>query len=280
MNTIMSDQVIRFLSNALVPVIVSLAFVLARKYLAATSVEPSEHAPPQEDQAARFRSTRWIVGFSMAVTGILFAFSAHALLVRLNRYLANADGPAHFRQWPQSAIWWFFPGFGAICLCWEIVLQLWSRFGNHQTAALYSDWTNQSAGFDSRRVLRWMALLIALPIGVLTALALSVHTSLRDSDIRECGYAFARCKTYPYDAATRMTMIEGFRTRDGKLSERAGIVIDFQDGRRWSSADMSEFGHMVDPSMTEFLQQKTHLTPNYAETAADIPPVTNSKPDN
>lgn len=268
----MSDQFISFLGKALVPFVVFLVFALARKHLPAASAEPPKHARSKEDLTALFRHTQWIVGLCMLVLAILFALGTHALLVWLNRYLATADGPAYFHHWPQSAIWWFFPGFGAISLCWEMTLQLWSRFGNREKANLYSQWTNQSVGFDSRRILRWMAALIALPIGVLTLLALSMHTSLREYDIRDCGYAFARCKTYRYDAAKRLTMIEGFRTRDGKLNRRAGIVIDFNDGRRWSSAKMSEFGHTVDPSMTEFLERKTGLALDYAETEADIPP--------
>jgi hypothetical protein len=99
-----------------------------------------------------------------------------------------------------------------------------------------------------------------------------MHTSLRESDIRDCGYAFVPCKTYRYDAANRLTMIEGFRTRDGKLKRRASIVIDFKDGHRWSSADMSEFGQTVDPSMTEFLERTTGLALDYADIEADIPP--------
>jgi hypothetical protein len=267
----MSDQFIRFVGKALVPALVFLVFALARKYMSVTSVKAPEHVYSQEDLSIRFRYTQWIVGLYMLVLAVLFALSTHAVLVWLNRYLATADGPSDFRQWPQSAIWWFFPGFGAVSLCWEMTLQLWSRFGNREKADLYAYWTNQSVGFDSRRVLRWMAVLIAAPIGVLTVLALSMHTSLRDHDIRDCGYAFAPCKTYRYDAANRLTMIEGFRTRDGKLSRRAGIVIDFNDGRRWSSAKMNEFDQIVDPSMTEFLEHKTQLGLNYADTEADLP---------
>ena len=55
-----------------------------------------------------------------------------------------------------------------------------------------------------------MALLIVLPIGVLTFLELPVHTVLRQVDIRECGYAFAPCQTYPYTDSNRMTLIEVF----------------------------------------------------------------------
>ena len=57
-----------------------------------------------------------------------------------------SDGPADFRIWPQSAIWWFFPGFGALTLSWEITLQLWSHLGNRDDASLYAYWSNQRTG--------------------------------------------------------------------------------------------------------------------------------------
>lgn len=268
----MSDRFIELVGRALVPLLVFLVFALARRYLPVDSAQQAKDTYSKEELDARFCYTKWIVSLCMLVSAALFASSSYALLVWLNRYLAIADGPAYFRRWPENAIWWFFPMFGAISLCWEMTLQLWSRFGNGEEANRYSYWTNQSVGFDSRRVLRWLALLIALPIGVLTVLALSMHTSLREDDIRDCGYAFAPCKTYRYDDAIRLTMVQGSRSRDRKQKRRAGIVIDFKNGLRWSSADMGEFGRIVDPAMTEFLKNKTQLPLNHAETQADIPP--------
>jgi len=71
-----------------------------------------------------------------------------------------------------------------------------------------------------------------------------------------------------------MTIIDGFRTRDGELTRRAGIVIDFADGRRWSSADVGDFNKRVEPAFEELLENKTRLDYNYAQTEADIPPLT------
>ena len=70
-----------------------------------------------------------------------------------------------------------------------------------------------------------------------------------------------------------MTIIEGFRTRDGKLTRRAGIVIDFADGRRWSSADVGDFSERVESTLEELLENKTRLGYNYSQTEADIPPL-------
>ena len=208
------------------------------------------------DLENRFGKTQWIVlGISMLGVGVLFAVSTHAALILLNKYFSTKDGPAESRLWQQSAVWWFLPGFGALALSWEIVLQLWSDFGNREEAQLYNYWSVQKSGFDVTKLLRWMAILIVLPVGILTVLVLPMHASLRQDDIRDCGYAFATCKVYKYADARRMTMIEGFRTRDGKLTRRAGIVIDFSDGRRWSSAAIGDFNSTIDPGVPEFLKK-------------------------
>lgn len=250
--------------------VVYVGFALARRYMPAASVKSPEPLS-MADLENRFGHMQWIVGICMVLIGVLFALSTHAVLVWLNQYLATADGPAEFTLWPQRAIWWFFPGFGALTLSWEIVLQLWSDLGNRENARLYNYWSVQKSGFNAPKLLRWMALLIALPVGILTVLALPMHSALRQDDIQDCGYAFASCKTYRYADARRMTMIDGFRDRQGTLTKRAGIVIDFVDSRRWSSADIGDFSASVDPALAEFLKNKTQLSFDHVQTAVDIP---------
>jgi hypothetical protein len=264
----MSD-VINYASRAMVPAFVAVCFGLARKYL-----KPSVRLP--EDQLSaldtRFRHTKWVVVVGLIAIGVAFVWSTHSIFVSLNRYLAAGDASGtSFQLWPQSAIWWFFPGFGAVTLCWEIVLKLWSAFDRGDSARLYRLWSDGRAGSDCTRILGWMALVIAGPIGVLTVLALPMHAVLRHGDIRVCGYAWAKCQTFDYSEAVKMTQIEGFRDRNGKLNRRAGIVVDFADGRRWSSADTGEFHDSVDPALLAFLTERIRLPLEQAQTEMDIP---------
>jgi hypothetical protein len=265
------NSVIQFATKAIVPLVVAICFTLARKYLK-SSARLSETQLSELD--ARFQETKWVVGITMIAVAVLFAWATHRLLVLLNRYLAAGDGPeTSLRLWPQTAIWWFFPGFGAVALCWEITLKLWSAFGQGDTARLYRLWSDGRAGFDCTRILRWMALVIVLPIGFFTVLGLPMHTALRPQEIHDCGYAWAGCKTFEYSKAVRMTLIEGFRDRDGKLHARAGIILDFADGRRWSSADSGDFNKSVDPGLSTYLIEHTGLPLEQAETEMDIPKV-------
>ena len=48
--------------------------------------------------------------------------------------------------------------------------------------------------------------------------------------------------------------------------------LDFEDGRRWSSAKIGDFKPTVDPALADFLVKKTRLPLNHAETEADIQP--------
>src|SRR5580704_344808 len=264
----MSEE-IQFAAKAIVPVAVVVAFALARKYL-----KPSARLSEAQLSAldARFQRIKWFVGASMIGVAVVFVWATHYVLVSLNRHFAASDGPGTWLQlWPQTAIWWFFPGAGALALCWEITLQLWSAFGQTDTARWYRLWSDGRAGLDCTRILRWMALGIAAPIGVLTVLALPMHASLRRTDIRVCGYAWEGCKTFDYSKAVRMTLIEGFRDRDGKLHPRAGVVLDFADGRRWSSADIGDFRDDLDTAISAYLVERTRLPLQLAQTEGEIP---------
>src|ERR1017187_10213915 len=163
----------------------------------------------------------------MGVIGIVFFWLTHLALVALNRGLAASEGPAYLLLSPQTAIWWFFPGFGALSLSWELTLVIWSTIGNQKEADLYDAWSSRKAGFDSRRVLRLMALFIAAPIGLLTCLALPIHDTLHDGEIRTTGFAWRNRSVYRYSDARRLTMIEGFRRLDCPCSSpKQKLILD------------------------------------------------------
>jgi hypothetical protein len=254
---------------------VAVPFVLSmvRKYLppAATPYSGKQYSLPELD--VRFRTTKWIVGLSMPLVGIVFAVASYRILLTSNRLLAAADGMPEYMLLPEKAIWWFVPLFGALALMWPITKWLWTTFGDSDEAQLYTYWSSLKSGYDTEKVSRFLNIFLVLPVAIFTVLALSMHISFTGNEIRECGYAFARCKTYPYENARRITAIEGYRSREGKLEHRACIVVDFSDGRRWSSAEIGDAKDSVDPQLKGFLQSKIHLPFNYAQTMADIPPL-------
>jgi|SRR5208337_1882775 len=285
----MESALINILRWAIVPAAVILAMALFRRIFPAGLGNNKISGKRLSELDDQFSPLRGRVIGGMIGVGLLFLSGSWFALSWTNRFLAHSDGPVSFQFLPQSAIWWFFPGFGSLALSWELTLQIWALFGDRATVNLFSDWTNQSnvfwgrasyVGLDSRKVLRWLAMLIALPIGIFTVLALDMHASVGPDTIRDCGYAFRPCTVYALVNVRRITQIEGFKTKDGKMTRRAGVVLDFKDGRRWSSADWGDFRDSIDPALAGFLRTKTGLPISFAETEDGIPPLQTPRPVN
>lgn len=249
-----------------IPILIIVVFALARRYLPSPA---SPIRPPLEELELRFKATQWIFGIGMVGVGVLIFFALHQTLITINRYLASLDGPADFVLYPQSAIWYFLPGFAAITMSWDVTLWAWSSLGQKQTVLLYEYWSNAKAGFNATRLLRLVIVVVVLPIAILSGLALPEHDSLRANEIRSHGYGVSPAKVFRYSEAKDLFAIEGFRTRDGKLMKRAGCILYFSDGRRWSSADIGDFKPTIDPRLLAFLQNKTGLPVKYATTERD-----------
>jgi len=227
--------------------------------------------PKDADEDGKFGSRYLLVQICIVAVGLLFAVSTHRALLWLNRRIVTAEGPANYRIWPSPAMFWFFPGFGALTLAWPIVLQFWSDFISRRAAYSFNYWWAQSAGYDSTRALERLALILTAPMGVLTILLLPTHISLRPHDIRDCKYGIAPCKTYLYSDARRMTLFNAVDNRDGGIVRGAGIAIDFKDGHRWTSTEIGDDTETVDPALIETLKEQTKLPLHHARSEADIP---------
>jgi hypothetical protein len=232
----------------------------------------------REDLWASFSGRRSIFQFWNTVVGILFCIVVYAALVAINERLAGPSSATQLQLYPQPAMWWFFPCFGAYCLAWDVRVLLWSLFGNSRTARLYRIWAKRkTAGeqnvYATSPCNRWCIRLVVLPMGFWMVLSLNMHATVGPEAIRDCGFAFKPCMVYPLAEARRITAVQGYRRKDGKLETRAGLVIQFKDGRRWSSTDWGDFKDTIDPMLTNFLLQKTNLTLNTAAAEDDIPPL-------
>jgi hypothetical protein len=265
----MSLDISALIGRMLVPAVMIGVIGLLRRYLPARKTKPRTHLD-SDGAVEDFTSANVAVYTCMIVVGVAFAFFVHRALVATSRYFAAADGPAAFQFFPSGAIWWFLPGFGALCLSWEITLFLWSVLGDRNRVVRFVDWTSERAGYDSTRALRWMALLVAMPITIATVLAIPMHATLRANDIVVGHYATLARQNLPYSQARRLMLIDGFRDRSGKFSAHAGMIVDFSNGWRWNSADIGDFESKVDPSLIEFLQRRTGLPVEHAETEAGL----------
>ena len=270
----MDNRLLDFLPRLAVPAAVGLGLGLLRKYLKpAPTSERKASAEERQRDDTRFRNYAWAVGFAMLVVAIAMGVGGYALLASINRHIAEAEGPASFRLLPSKVIWAFAPGFAALTLTWPSVFLLWKLFGDRDLAARYLQWNDQRSGFDTLRAFHWLNLLIVLPVVSVTVLALPMHSTVHDDEIRVREFASRRCFRYPYGQARRLAVTDGFRNRDGQLESRAAILVDFRPGERWSSADNGDFERTVDKKLLAFLQEKTGLSPVFAETESDLPPL-------
>ena len=267
------------IARGAIPAIVILSLFMFRKLF------PSKAASRKIDWDSdelydRFKPLSWRIWTCFVAVMIIFAFGTWFVLSRVNMLLATIGAPQAIHLLPEPAIWWFFPGFGALACSWEITQQIFSSFVGREEINLYNDWANNTTrgwvrsryqGLDSRRILRWMAICIAFPILLFVLLALPMHANIGPENIRDCGYAFKACTVYSLADATRITEISGFRDKSGELIHRAGLILDFKDGRRWSSAEWGDWKSTADPALKEFVLNKTGLTLGYSETAEEIP---------
>jgi hypothetical protein len=125
---------------------------------------------------------------------------------------------------------------------------------------------------DGTRSLRWLGLVLVLPAAILTIPAVFMHSVLATDELRYRGYGALSPQIHRYSDVRRLVVVDGYRERGGKFDPHAEILLYFQDGGKWSSADNRDFVKTVDPALLEFLQAKTRLAIEHFKTEKDISP--------
>lgn len=246
--------------RALIPALVAILFLLARRYLPA-----SASVVVSDQEARRFSKLQWFVAGAVIIVALCFGFCSYATLTWLNRLLANGNPEIRFVLLPDPAIWMIFPALGGLLLAWELTIGLWERFGNRSQARAYEAWTNQMAGFNARRVGRLLFLCIGLPVALCTILALPMHTSLGNTEMSVGRFGAFHSRLHRYSDVRRITVTRGLRTRSGGFIQRSAIVLDFANGDRWSSADNRAYEAALDTALLDFLESKTGLQAEYID---------------
>jgi hypothetical protein len=211
-----------------------------------------------EDAWGRFRDRQTVMNVCNAIVAAGFFFGVHTALKSLSIHLAVLDGPALFRVMYQPAMWWFLPGFGSVCLAWEITIQIWSLFAGRQKIRLYRAWVKQGpfvyrgAPFQNQlAIYHWFSVIIVLPLAVFTLLALNMHTNIGPEGIRACGYAFKACEVLPFNDLVSIRF--GPANRKGKANVGSRVILGFKDGRKWDSSEWTGASDDIDPALVQFL---------------------------
>jgi hypothetical protein len=211
----------------------------------------------REDLWASFRDHQWIINVCNTILAAVLIYLFHAALVALSQRLAGPVSQSTTQLFPDPIIWWTWPFFAGICFAWEVTILLWAAFGNARMARLYRIWAQgltfnyKGSEFNAMGFNRWFILLIVLPGGVAIALALNMHAIVGPTSITDCGYASKACKVLPYADIKTITYIAP--NNAGKHPIPAKLVIEFKDGKTWSSTEWGNENDDVDPAVVNFV---------------------------
>lgn len=214
-------------------------------------------------------SAMWAVGIGLA---LLFF-----VLRSLNHWWASLDGPSLLTQYAAPVIWCFFPGFAALAIPWPLTIWYLRKVGRWEEADGIEDGSDSKTGGNSFRILKWLGIGVVGPIALFTLPAIPIHLSMNDSEVRVGHYASIRSESFRLKDARRLTIVDGYRLKDGSLKAAKDVLIDFSDGRRLRGNAVGDGGTRVPEDVLRILIAKTGLAPGHALTADDVPPIQQGK---
>jgi hypothetical protein len=256
---------LEWLPRALVPIGISFFFWLFRRLAPA----PARSTKYGERQVHEPLPTG-VIGAFMWGVGICLALSFF-LLRAANHFWADADGPAILQLYPGAAIWCFLPGFAALTIPWPLTVWLLRRSGRTDEADSIDSDSSEKVGFDSFKVMKWLGIGLVGPIAVFTLLAIPMHLSIADSEVRVGHYASLKTEVFPLSQANRAILVDGYRLRDGSFEKKQDLYIDFADGRRLDVNAAGDGGTQIGDATVQLLLTKTHLRLSHVSTREDLP---------
>jgi hypothetical protein len=188
-----------------------------------------------------------------------------------NYFWAALEGPSILTQYAPQPIWCILPGFAAVTIPWPLTVWYLRRVGRWEEADSIEDAADRKGGMNSFRVMKWLSVGVVGPIALFTVLAIPVHFSVTDSEVRVGHYASVVTDSFPLSAARRLSVVNGYRLRDGRFHAAKDVIIDFSDGRRLRANQVGDGGTNVRADVMQLLIAKTGLIPEHASTADDLP---------
>lgn len=224
-----------------------------------------ESQVPEPLPAGAIGGAMWSLGVGFAL--LFFAFRG------ANHWWAALSGTSILTQYATPVIWCFFPGFAALAVPWPLTVWYLRKVGRWEEADGIEDAADSKGGMNSFRIMKWLSLGLVAPIGVFTLLAIPIHLSISDLDVRVGHYASFHTEVFPLSQARRLTIVDGYRQRDGQFHPAKDVIIDFADGRRLRGNQVGDGGSAIRDDVIQVLIARTGLTPQHAEAAEGIPAI-------
>jgi hypothetical protein len=247
------------------PLILALFRRMAPPRFRATERPYTDSQKPEPLPTGIIGSAMWAVGIGLAL--LFFALRA------LNHWWASLDGPSLLTQYASPLIWCFFPGFAALAIPWPLTVWYLRRVGRWEEADAIEDDADSKGLANSYRIMKWLSFGLVGPIALFTLPAIPIHLSITGSEVRVGHYASIRSESFRLKDARRLTIIDGYRLKDGSFQAAKDVLIDFSDGRRLRGNTVGDGDTNVPEDVLRLLIAKTGLTPEHASTEEDVPPL-------
>jgi hypothetical protein len=244
------------------PLVLALFRRMAPPRFRATERLYTDSQEPEPLPTGIIGSAMWAVGIGLA---LLFF-----VLRDLNHWRASLDGPSLLTQYATPFIWCFFPGFAAIAIPWPLTVWYLRKVGRWEEADAIEDDSDSKGGGNQFRIMKWMSIGLVGPIAFFTLLAIPIHLSITDSEVRVGHYASIRSESFRLKDARRLTIVDGYRLKDGSFQAAKDVLIDFSDGRRLKGNTVGGGGTSVPEDVLRLFIEKTGLTPEHALTEDDV----------
>ncbi len=205
----------------------------------------------------------WTIGIAIAL--LFFALKS------ANHWWASLEGPSILTQYATPIIWCFFPGLAALATPWPLTIWYLRKVGRWEEADSIVDAADSKGRMNSFRVMKWLSMGVVAPIGLLTLLAIPIHLSISDSEVRVGHYGSLHSESFVLREARRMTLVDGYKLKDGSFHPAKDLLIDFADGRRLRGNAVGDGGTNIQEDVMRILVAKTGLTPAHANTADEVP---------
>jgi hypothetical protein len=207
-----------------------------------------------------------------AMWGLAIAFALLFFVLRsANHWWASLDGESILTQYATPVIWCFLPGFAALAVPWPLTVWYLRKVGRWEEADNIEDDADSKGRANQFRIMKWLSIGVVCPIAFFTLLAIPIHLSISDSEARLGHYGSLHSESFSLRNARQLTVVEGYRLKDGSFQPAKDVLIDFADGRRLRGNAVGDGGTNIREDIMQLLIAKTGLLPGHASTADDVP---------
>jgi hypothetical protein len=205
-----------------------------------------------------------MIGGAMWSLGIALAMSFFVLR-GANHLWASLEGHSLLTQYAPQVYWYFLPGFAAVSLPWPLTVWYLRRVGRWEEADSIQDASDSKGGFDSFRIMKWLSIGVVGPIAVFTLLAVPIHLSITDSEVRVGHYASLHPDVFLLSSAKSLIIVDEYKPQGRHVTR--DMIVEFADGRRLRGNQVGDGGTSIRNDVVQLLIDKTGLTPSLSSKA-------------